>query len=285
MSFYKRGAGCIQFAKDMTSTTQPLDLRRGNHFVPACYQRAFTDADGKVWIRFANGAFKHLIPESVGVKNDLYIFEENGVETDKVEVFFDQHIENDFAPLSRRIKEEVDQFSQMSGDEAGVLLRFIASQAVRTLGHKSTMSEQANGAPIDANTFVRVMVRKIKMLLDYWSKNLPAIRLITPLPNVGETYITGDHPVVVLLINDNEIWEPISTPVQGITNLTDILQHPKHAFMLALSPYVCASVVRGEPGKVHLPPTTVDLRDVREFNNLIRNQCKLFTLARDRDSL
>jgi len=78
----------------MVSTAQSLQLRRGNHFVPACYQRGFADAEGKVWIKFADGTFKHLIPKSVGVKNDLYIFEENGVETDKVEVFFDQHVEN-----------------------------------------------------------------------------------------------------------------------------------------------------------------------------------------------
>jgi hypothetical protein len=264
-------------------TTAPL--RRGNHFVPACYQRSFTDAKGKVWIRFDDGTFKHLVPNSVGLKNDLYIFEEKGVETDKVEVFFDRHIENDFAHLSRRIRDEADRFSQMSGDEAGVLLRFVASQVVRTLGHKATMSEQANGAPIDANTFVRVMVRKMKMLLDHWTENLPTIRFFTPLPNIGETYITGDHPVVVEVINDNQIWEPTSRPMQGITNLTDILQHPKYAFVIALSPYVCAFVVRGEPGEVHLPPKTVDLKEVREFNSLIRNQCRIFTLARDRDSL
>ena len=238
-----------------------------------------------MWIRFANGTLKHLTPENVGLKNDLYIFEENGVETDKVEVFFGEHIENDFARLSRRIREEADRFSQMSGDEAGVLLRFVASQAVRTLGNKAAMSEQANGAPIDANTFVRVMVRQMKMLLDYWTQNLPTIRFSTPLPNIGETFITGDHPVMVQLINDNQIWEPISRPEQGITNLTDILQHPKHVFMVALSPYVCVFVVRGEPGEVHLPPTTLDLRDVREFNNLIRQQCDIFTLARDRSSL
>jgi hypothetical protein len=269
----------------MTSTTQSPDLRRGNHFVPACYQRGFTDGGDKVWIRFANGTVKHLTPQNIGVKNDLYIFEENGVETDKVEVFFDQHVENDFAHLSRRIKEEAGKFSQMSGDEAGVLMRFVASQAVRTVSHKATMSEQANGAAIDAKTFVRVMVRKIEMLLDYWAKNLPTIRLFTPLPNIGETYITGDHPVVVLLINDNQIWEPVSQPVQGITNLTDILQHPKYVFTVALSPYVRAAVVRGEPGEVHLPPKTEDLKDVREFKGLIRSQCKIFTLARDRDSV
>jgi hypothetical protein len=266
----------------MAQATQ--DLRRGNHFVSACYQRAFADAEGQVWIRFANGTLKHLMPDSVGVKNDLYIFEENGVETDKVEIFFDQHIENDFAPLSRRIKEEADKFNEMTGDEAGVLMRFVASQAVRTLGHKATMSEQANGAPIDANTFVRVMVRKMKMLLDYWTQNLPTIRFFIPLPNIGETFITGDHPVVVQLINDNEIWEPISRPVPGITNLTDILQHPKHTFMVALSPYVMVSVVRGKPGEIHRPKT-LDLKDVREFNGLIRNQCCVFTLARDRSSL
>ena len=269
----------------MASATQSLDLRRSNHFVPACYQRGFAGTEGTVWIKFADGTLKPLLPESVGLKNNLYIFEENGVETDGVEIFFDQHVENDFAHLSRRIKEEADKFSRMSGDEAGVLLKFVASQAVRTLGHKATMSEQANGAPIDANTFVRVMVRKMKMLVDSWTKNLPTIRFFTPLPNIGETYITGDHPVVILLINDNEIWKPISEPVQGITNLADILQHPKYVFMVALSPYVCASIVRGEPGRVYLPPKTVDLKDVRDFNDLIRNQCRTFTLARDRNSL
>jgi len=268
----------------MTRTAQSVDLRRGNHFVPACYQRGFADAEDKVWVRFANGTLKHLTPEGVGLKNDLYIFEENGVQTDKVEIFFDRHVENDFAYLSRRIKEEADQFSQMSGDEAGVLLRFVASQAVRTLGHKATMSEQANGAPIDASTFVRVMVRKMKAVLDYWTRNPPTIRFFTPLPNIGETYITGDHRVAVLLINDNQIWEPTGRPVQGITNLNDILQHPKPVFMVALSPYVSASIVRTEPGKIH-PPRTVEPKDVREFNTLIRHQCKIFTLARDRDSL
>lgn len=268
----------------MSSPTQSPDLRRGNHFVPACYQRGFTDAEGKVWIKFANGTLKHLTPDNVGKKNNLYIFEEQGIETDKVEIFFDQHVENDFAHLSRRIKEEANNFKQMTGDEAGVLLRFIASQIVRTLGHKATMSEQANGAPIDANTFVRVMVRKMKMLLDSWTQDLPTIRFFTPLPHVGETFITGDHPVVIQLINDNEIWEPISRPVRGITNLTDILQHPKSVFLVALSPYMMASVVRGEPGEVHLPKT-LDPKDVREFNGLIRHQCDIFTLARDRSSL
>jgi hypothetical protein len=268
----------------MTQATQSPHLRRGNHFVPACYQRGFTDAEGKVWIKFANGTLKHLTPESVGLKNDLYIFEENGVETDKIEIFLGQHVEDAFARLSRRIKEEADKLSGMSGDEAGVLLRFVASQAVRTLGHKATMSEQANGAPIDADTFVRVMVRQMKTFLNYWTENLPTIRFFTPLPHIGETYITGDHPVVVVLINDNEIWEPVSRPVQGITNLSDILQHPKYVFMVALSPYICASIVRGEPGEVHRPKT-VDPGEVRQFNELIRNQCKVFTLARDRHSL
>jgi hypothetical protein len=263
----------------------PRNLSRDNHYLPVCYQEGFTNSNGKVWIKDSKSDPELRKPSKVGRKRSFYIFEENGVETDKVEIFLDQHVENDFALLSRRIRKEANQFSKMSGDEAGVLMRFVASQAVRTLGHKSTMSEQANGAPIDANTFVRVMVRKMKAILDYWTQNLPTIRFFTPLPNIGETFITGDHPVVVQLINDNLIWEPTSRPVQGITNLTDILQHPKHLFMLALSPYVCACIVRGEPEKIHLPPTIVDLRDVRDFNNWIRQQCNIFTLARDRSSL
>lgn len=181
--------------------------------------------------------------------------------------------------LSRWMKDPSIENSTVLKAEA------LASQAVRTLGHKATMSEQAHGAPIDAETFVRVMVRKMKALLDFWTQNLPTIRFFTPLPNIGETFITGDHPVVVQLINDNLIWEPTSRPVQGITNLTDILQHPKHLFMLTLSPYVCAAIVRGEPEKIHLPPKPVDLKEVRDFNNWIGHQCNIFTLARDRSAL
>ena len=252
-------------------------------YPPACYQRGFTDAEGKVWTRFDDGTFKHLPPKNVGLKNDLYIFKENGVETDKVEIFFDQHVERDYARLSRRIKEESNKFSQMSGDEAGTIMRFVASQAVRTMGHKETMSKQANGATIDTRTFVQVMVRHMMTLHKTWKENLPTIRFFTPLPNIGEKYITGDHPVAIVVFNDNEIWGPTSRPVQGITNIGSILKSP-HAFMVALSPYICVSIEGGGSGKVHLPKT-VDLMHVRWFNDLIRNQCKIFTLARDRDSL
>ena len=92
-----------------------VDLRRNNHYVPASYQRGFTDTKGKVWMRLADGTRRHLPPKSIGRERDLYIIEEHGVETDKVEVFFDRHVENQFAVLSRRIKDEQDKFSQMSG--------------------------------------------------------------------------------------------------------------------------------------------------------------------------
>ncbi|MGA9737828.1 MAG: hypothetical protein WBQ35_17740 [Candidatus Sulfotelmatobacter sp.] len=76
------------------------------------------------------------------------------------------------------------------------------------------------------------MIRKMQMLLANWAKNLPTIQFYTPLPSIGEMYITGDHPVVVVLFNDNPVWEPIARPTQGIKDLVDILQHPKHAFMV-----------------------------------------------------
>ena len=58
----------------------------------------------------------------------------------------------------------------ISGDELGILARFVASQAVRTLGHKDCIQEQAR-APVDTETFVRVMGRKTIMLLNNWISN------------------------------------------------------------------------------------------------------------------
>ncbi|MGA8540446.1 MAG: hypothetical protein WB566_13160, partial [Terriglobales bacterium] len=58
------------------------------------------------------------------------------MEDDKVEDFFSKVVEAPFAPVSRRIKEEQNRFANLTGDEAGAVCGFVASQAVRTLAHK-----------------------------------------------------------------------------------------------------------------------------------------------------
>jgi hypothetical protein len=223
-------------------------------------------------------------PSRVGRKRSFYIIKENGVETDKVEDFFDKTVENHFAGLSKRIKEEQNKFIQMSANDVGVLTRFVASQAVRTVGHKEAIEEQS-GSKVDTNTFVRVMSRKMLMLLNAWIDNPPTFRFYTPLPSIGDCFITGDHPIVVIVAHDNKIWTPTGSPELRITNLAEILQRPKYAFMVSLSPYVAVSIQSSGTGQVHLPPQEIEQMDVRRFNNLIHRQCGVFTLARDRESL
>lgn len=264
----------------------PKNLRRDNHYLPVCYQEGFTNSDGKVWIKDSKKSDPELRkPSRVGRKRSLYIIKENGVETDRVEDFFDKAIENRFAVLSKRIKEEQNKFVQMSVDDVGVLTRFVASQAVRTVSHKETIEEQ-DGSQVDTNTFVRVMSRKMLMLLDAWINTPPTFRFYTTLPSIGDHFITGDHPIVVIVPYDNKIWTPTENPELRITDLVEILQRPKYAFMVSLSPYVAVSIQKdGGSGQVHLPPQEIDLSYARRFNDLIRRQCRGFTLARDRASL
>jgi hypothetical protein len=264
----------------------PRNLKRDNHYLPVCYQEGFTNSDGRVWIKYATKSEPELRkPSRVGRKRSLYIIKENKVETDRVEDFFDKAVENGFAALSRRIKEEQNKFTQMSPDEAGILTRFVASQAVRTVGHKETIEEQS-GTKVDTNTFVRVMSRKMLMLLNAWISNPPTFRFYTTLPSIGDHFITGDHPIVVIVPHDNKIVTPTENPELRITDLDEILHRPKYEFRVSLSPYVAVSIQKdGGSGQVHLPPQEIDLSDARRFNDLIRKQCRVFTLARERDSL
>jgi hypothetical protein len=160
----------------------------------------------------------------------------------------------------------------------------MAAQIVRTLGHKNTIEEQA-GFPVDKNTFLRVMMRKMARLIGDWSANQRQYYFYTTLPLVGERFITGDSPVLILQVNDNKVWTPTDEPQLQITDLEQILQHPNHQFWMPLSPYICVCVRGQLHESPHLPPTTMEPNEVRMFNSHIRGQCKLFTLARDRDFL
>src|SRR5258708_7674425 len=176
----------------------PKNLSRDNHYLPICYQEGFTNSDGKVWIKETRKSDPELRkPRMVGRKRSLYIIEENGIETDRVEDFFDKTVEDQFAGLSRRIKDDQNRF-RMSPDEVVILTKFVASQAVRTLGHKETIEEQS-GTKVDTNTFVRVMSRKMLMLLNAWIDNPPTFRFYTSLPSTGDRFITGHHPIVAFV--------------------------------------------------------------------------------------
>ncbi|HEY4902693.1 MAG TPA: DUF4238 domain-containing protein [Candidatus Sulfotelmatobacter sp.] len=129
------------------------NLKRNNHYLPECYQKGFTDPSGKIWVKFADKpAPEHRKPLTVGRKRSLYIWMQAGIENDKVEDFFNEHVEIPFAALSQRIKTERHEFANMTDDECGVLCRFVASQTMRTLAHKATIQQQA-GKAVDTNTF------------------------------------------------------------------------------------------------------------------------------------
>jgi hypothetical protein len=261
------------------------NLKRRNHYLPACYQAGFTNSSGQVWVKLANKSKPELRnPKNLGWKRSLYIIKRDGQETDKVEDFFSDQIEAPFAVLSQRIKDEQDKFATISGDEMGILARFVASQAVRTLAHKDCIEEQAQ-ARVDTNTFVRVMGRKTIMLLNNWIQNPPALHFYTSLPHIGDRFITGDHPVVVIIEHYNPVWVPRTEPTLGITNLTDILSNPKHGFLIPLSPYVCVAIQGKADSEPRLPPAPVDPQFVRFLNDRIRGQSKFFVLARDAESL
>src|ERR1039458_9249590 len=150
----------------MEGECQMANLKRNNHYLPACYQRAFTDASGRVWVKFAGKEPEPRKPENVGWKRSLYILKnEDGSESDRVEDWFADEVEAPFAALSQRIQTEQARFSEISGVELGTLARFVASQLMRTLGHKESIEEQA-GSPVDSDTFVRVMVKKTWRLME-----------------------------------------------------------------------------------------------------------------------
>ncbi|MGA2431479.1 MAG: DUF4238 domain-containing protein [Candidatus Acidiferrum sp.] len=260
------------------------NLKRRHHFLPECYQRAFANSCGQVWVKAADKPPKLRNPSTVGTRRSLYIKRQNGVEDDRIEDLFSKEVETPFAALSQRIRNESDKFSNITGEELGVLVRFVACQVVRTLAHKHCIEEQA-GRPIDTDTFVRIMGRKISTLMNAWSKNPPKCRFYTPLPYVGEHFITGDNPVLAIQVNDNPVWLPTDTPKLGIIDLEEILANPEHGFLLSLSPYICVSF-QGQGGwDPDLPPRTVEPGYVSFFNGLVRSQSRFFTLAREKQSL
>jgi hypothetical protein len=261
------------------------NLKRKNHFLPECYQKGFTDTSGKAWVKFADKQDpEHRTPSTVGYRSSLYIVKRSGIEDDKVEDFFSNVVEAPFAPVSQRIKKEQNHFANLTGEEAGAVCGFVASQAVRTLAHKKCIEEQAGGE-VDANSFVRTIAKQALIVMEYWDRNPSQPHFYTSLPDVGEQFITGDSPVVVIQMNDNPIWVPTSDPRLTTTDLTQILSNPNHDFWLSLSPYVCVSVRGRRWGEPRLPPDTVDPQFVRFLNARVREQSGIFLLARDKASL
>jgi hypothetical protein len=121
--------------------------------------------------------------------------------------------------------------------------------------------------------------------MEAWADTSPEIAFHTPLPHVGEQFITGDSPVVVIQMTDNPVWVPNSDARLAITDLLRFLNNPNHHFWISLSPYICVSIAGHSGGLLHLPPRTVDPQFVRFLNGRVREQSGIFWLARDKASL
>src|SRR5204862_7945836 len=140
-------------------------------------------------VKFADKLPQRRNPRSVGLQRSLYIRSRNGEEDDRIEGLLGREVETPFANLARRIKCERQKFSSIDGQEQAALLKFIAAQAVRTLGHRRCVDTQA-GRPVDRNTFLDVMMRQMWTMADIWLKNPPKLRFFTTLPYVGERFIS-----------------------------------------------------------------------------------------------
>jgi hypothetical protein len=262
-----------------------MNLQRENHYLPKCYQQGFTDSGGKVWVKFANKEPEQRNPDSVGKQRNLYVRRNvNGGENDSIEKFLGRTIETPFASLSKRIKEEGGEFSDINAVERLALLMFVASQAVRTKAHKRCVDIQA-GTPVAQDVFLDVMLRQTKTIVNLWLENPPLLRFFTTLPYVGERFIAGDNPVVVLQVLDNRVWTPTDNPKAQITPLDVLLNSPNVGFWLPLSPYICVSIQPRNGVAIFVPPQQLELSEVRMLNQLLRGQCHDFVLARDRESL
>lgn len=260
-------------------------LKRDNHFLPVCYQKGFADSSGRVWVKFVDPEKAvHCYPKRVGKEWNLYLRNSGGVEDDKFEDFFDKHVENAFAKLSQRVKREQNHLSSMTGKELGALGNFVAAQIVRTPANKLCMREQV-GRELATNEFTSEMGKQMRDIMRSWTANPPAFEFRTALPYVEERFITGDNPVLTVAENDNPIPIPVDEPHQAVASVLDLLNNPKVTFRVALSPYICVFLHAQGGGEAQLPPQTTEPSEVRSFNDLIRKQCRLFTLARDEESL
>jgi Protein of unknown function (DUF4238) len=265
-------------------SSQPKNLQRNNHYLPACYQEAFTGPDGRVWAKFAGKEPEPRKPSSVGRSRSFYIRNINGVEDDRMESFFGRAVEDRFAGFARRIKLEGNALTSIEPQEQAALLLFIATQAVRTLAHKRCIDTQA-GREVARDEFLRAMGKQMWTVADVWGKNPPTLRFFTNLPFVSDQFISGDHPVLVIHLVDNRIWVPTATPEHRITKITDLLNDPSCGFWIALSPYICVSVQPRDGATSYLPPATLEPPQVRMLNDMVANQSRIFTLARDRAPL
>jgi hypothetical protein len=263
------------------------NITRECHYLPVCYQQPFTNADGELFVRFLHKEKPiPLHPRVVGKIYDFYTRTINGVDDDGIESFFSSFVEGEYAAIADRIIKEKSEFVLQPNDVA-TLLKFVATQVVRTQAHFECISQQA-GMKVRPDIFHNNMHRKMKMIVDRWRQHTPDIILWTPLPHLRCQFITGDNPVICFTHDKNAPnVQGFLAPVPKIIDLAVSLESPHNGFMVALSPYICLTVINsGKRDLITLRPAQcIDPSKVREFNTMIYNQCVQFVAAQDPEYL
>src|SRR5579863_6369132 len=148
-----------------SAATQALrqNITRENHFLPVCYQESFTNAEGELCVQFLDKDSPiPLHPRVVGKINDFYTRTIDGVDDDKIERFFGEFVEGEYSSVAKRIKAHKNEFV-LRREDIPILLKFVATQIVRTLAHRLCVDEQA-GIEVPQGVFIHNMHRKMKLI-------------------------------------------------------------------------------------------------------------------------
>jgi len=271
------------------ATTQaPQNITRANHVLPVCYQQAFTKEDGELFVQFLcrDKPPISLHPLKVGVINDFYTRTVDGVEDDGVERFFSTFVEGAYAAVAKRMMELKGDFV-LQPLEIPALLKFVAAQIVRTQAHLDCINQQA-GMEVPRGIFIHNMHRKMKLIVDRWERQIPDVILWTPLPYLATQFITGDNPVICFSHTEEEPRvHSLVPPEPKIVDLRVSLESSHNGFMVPLSPYLAMTIINSsERDFIRLRPAQcTDPRIVRDFNQMIYNQCVNFVEAQDPEYL
>jgi hypothetical protein len=266
------------------ATAQTLqNITRASHTLPICYQGPFTSPNGEIFVQFLDKDKppKSLHPLCVSLMNHFYTRVVDGVKDDAIEKFFSRHVENDYATVAKRIKSQRNGFTLEPNDVA-ILLKFVASQVVRSKSHLLCINEQA-GMPVPPPIFLDNMLRKMKKLTTRWVTKPPDLRLWTTLPNEAIQFITGDDPVICFADSYPSIIKP--STFRSIINIDELVETPHSGFIVPLSPYIALTVHNGGQGNIIKTPDFAPLNSVRHLNRCIYEQCVQFVAALDSEQL
>jgi hypothetical protein len=130
--------------QNATIMSRQQKITRECHFLPICYQQPFTNARGELFVQFLDKDKPiPLHPNVVGKMNGFYTRTINGVEDDAIEKSFSSLVEGNYAAVAKRIAEEKNEFHFKDKNEAFSLLKFVATQIVRTYAHRCCIEKQA----------------------------------------------------------------------------------------------------------------------------------------------